>query len=137
VRVRWSTATLVALLAVLACTLFPFQFVGNRSVRSVGDVLLIGIGPDETLDIVENVLLFVPLGFTLTGYLKNKRLSALAVVTAVLFMSLCLSYAIEVLQLFMPGRFTSLTDVFSNIAGGGLGSMCLGLWHRLMRSSPF
>ena len=137
-RVRWSTATLVALLAVLACTLFPFQFyVGNHSVRSVGDVLLIGIGPDETPDIVENVLLFVPLGFTLTGYLKNKGLRALAVVTAVLFTSLCLSYAIEVLQFFMPGRFTSLTDVFSNTAGGGLGFLCFGLWHRLMRSSPF
>jgi glycopeptide antibiotics resistance protein len=121
-------ATSFALLAVLACTLFPFHFhASNHSLGSVWDVLLVPIGPDETPDILENVLLFLPLGFTMTGYFRHKRVSALAAITAVLFLSLCVSYAIEVLQLFMPGRFTSLTDVISNTAGGGLGFLCYGL----------
>jgi len=130
-RVGWSTATLFAFAGVLVCTLFPFDFYfSNHSFQSVWDVLLIGIGPDRSLDIFENVLLFLPLGFTFTGYLKHKRVRALAALTAVVFLSLCLSYAIEVLQLYLPGRFTSITDVLSNTAGAGLGFLCHSLWYR-------
>jgi len=125
-RVAWSTATLLALLAVLACTLFPFRFcLRHHAVRSIRDVLLIRIGPDEVPDIAENVLLFLPFGITLAGYLEHKRVRADAAVLVVLFLSFSISYVVEVLQLFMPGRFSSLTDVVSNTSGGGLGLLVL------------
>jgi VanZ family protein len=125
-RIRWLTATLVALLAVLACTLYPFRFSFRyHPVRSIWDVLLIGIGPDEAPDIAENVLLFLPFGITLAGYLENKTVRADAAVLVVLFLSFSISYVVEVLQLFMPGRFSSVTDVVSNTAGGGLGLLVL------------
>ena len=126
----WSIATLFALLAVLACTLFPFHFYfSNHSFRSV-NLGLIGIGTDTSPDILGNVLLFLPFGFTLTGYLEHKRVRALTAMAAALLVSLCFSYAIEVLQLFLPGRFASLNDILSNIAGGGLGFLCYSLWRR-------
>ena len=125
-RIRWLTATLVALLPVLACTLYPFRFSFRyHPVRSIWDVLLIGIGPDEAPDIAENVLLFLPFGITLAGYLEHKRVRADAAVLVVLFLSFSISYVVEVLQLFMPGRFSSVTDVVSNTSGGGLGLLVL------------
>jgi VanZ family protein len=137
VRVEWSTATLFALVAVLACTLFPFQLhVRDPWFRSVWDVLLIPIGPDTAPDVVENVLLFLPLGFTMTGYFRHRGIETLSAVARVLLLSLGISYSIEVLQLFMPGRFTSLTDVLSNTAGAGLGVLCHGAWRRGSVSGP-
>jgi glycopeptide antibiotics resistance protein len=124
-------ATMVALLAILVCTLFPFHFhVRDPSFRSGWDVLLIPIGPDRTPDILENVLLFVPLGFTMTGYFTHRRIKTLVAITGVLLLSLCVSYSVEILQLFMPGRFASLTDVLSNTAGAGVGVLCHSGWHR-------
>ena len=129
-RVGWSTATLFALLAVLACTLFPFHFCArDPPFRSVWDVLLIPIGPDTAPDVGENVLLFLPLGFAMAGYFTHRRIATLAAITGVLLLSLSVSYSIEVLQLFMPGRFTSLTDVLSNTAGAGLGVLCHRAWR--------
>jgi VanZ family protein len=46
-------------------------------------------------------------------------------VLVVLFLSFSISYVIEIVQLFMPGRFSSLTDVVSNTVGGGLGLLVL------------
>lgn len=131
-RVRWSTATLFALVAVFACTLFPFHFhIRERPFRSVWEVLLIPIGPDIAPDVLENVVLFMPLGFTMTGYFRHRGIETLSVVARVLLLSLGVSYSIEVLQRFMPGRFTSLTDVISNTAGAGLGVLCHSAWHRM------
>jgi VanZ family protein len=131
VRATWFVATLCALLVVIACTVFPFQFcVSDHSFRTVWDVLLIPIGPDETPDIIENVLLFLPLGFTMSGYSTHREFRTLAAVAGVLLLSLFVSYSIEVVQLFIPGRFTSLKDVLSNTAGAGLGVLCHSAWHR-------
>jgi glycopeptide antibiotics resistance protein len=131
VRVGWLMATMVAFLAIFVCTLFPFHlYVCDFSFRSGWDILLIPIGPDRAPDILENVLLFVPLGFTMTGYFTHRRIRTLAAITVVLLLSLCVSYSVEVLQLFMPGRFTSLTDVLSNTAGAGLGALCHSGWYR-------
>jgi VanZ like family len=114
----------------MACTLFPFHFyLSNQSFWSVWNLGLIGIGTDGSPDILGNMLLFLPLGFTLTGYLERKRVRALTAMAAALFVSLFFSYVIEVLQLFLPGRFASLSDILSNSAGGGLGFLCYSLWR--------
>jgi hypothetical protein len=63
--------------------------------------------------VILNVLLFVPLGLALTG---RGEVSLVPVVVA-----LSLSAAIELVQLWIPGRQPSITDVMSNGAGAGLG----------------
>jgi glycopeptide antibiotics resistance protein len=136
VRVDWSTATTAAVLMVLACTLVPLPFqVDARPVTSVPQLFVIGFGPDRGSDVVENVVLFLPFGFTLTGYLTQQGAATLSAVAAVLLLGASCSYAIEVLQRFIPGRFSSLTDVVANTAGVALGFLCHRLWYRHIRHS--
>jgi glycopeptide antibiotics resistance protein len=74
------------------------------------------------LDILLNILLFVPLGFGLTSYLMQKKSAVgLSIFGMILSVSFGLSYSIEILQVFQPSRFPSLFDVFSNCVGGLLG----------------
>ena len=122
-RDHWFVAGLCCLAFVLICTLFPFRFHPPvRPVRSVRD-LIVGVGPDRPFDVLENVVLFVPLGFTLTGLLFRKGFGGSAVLLGVLVFSVALSYGIEIAQVFLPGRFSSLTDVFANGAGAAIGSL--------------
>src|SRR5690606_34599814 len=83
-------------------------------------------------DVLANVLLYAPLGFfvpralALRGQIRPIAVAALA--------GLALSTTVEVVQIFIPGRTTSLVDVASNSAGaalGALGSVLAG-GHRLL-----
>lgn len=124
-RKRWTNTaiTLSGLLLILAITLDPYDFcfkVENNSVAH--DFLILGFGKTGILDVITNILLYIPLGFGLAGFLRQviqlERLPSLAITILVSF---GLSYSIEVLQVFMPSRFPSLIDVFSNSVGGLLG----------------
>lgn len=53
------------------------------------------------------------------AHLAHQRARALMAITAALVLSLCPSYSVEVLQVFLPGRFPFLTDLLSNTAGAG------------------
>jgi VanZ family protein len=71
-------------------------------------------------DVVGNVLLFLPLGFLFRAAARSAAarhpLTALAAGAAA-------SVALEVAQLFLPGRFPSPVDVLTNGAGAGLGAL--------------
>lgn len=73
-------------------------------------VLLVPEGAEGRADILLNVALFVPLGFLLERRLGLWRTALLGLV---------LSLMIETTQLFLPGRWSTLSD---------LGANCLGAW---------
>jgi VanZ family protein len=99
-------------LVVLALTLEPFQF----RFPSHYHMVLRG----SYRDIAENVLLFAPLGFLLrTG---SKRTRPTLGMDA-LIMGLVFSMGIEGLQLFLPKRYTTFSDVVANGAGAWLGAL--------------
>ena len=76
------------------------------------------------IDVVLNVLLFVPLGLALA--LRGVR------VRRVLLLGLLGSLAIELLQLFViTGRDASVSDVLTNTTGATLGAL-LGWWWRAL-----
>jgi glycopeptide antibiotics resistance protein len=130
-RPWWGVATGLALIVVLVCTLWPFTFAASSS-PAVNGPLSIAIGPELGPDILENTLLFLPFGFALTRYLEHGGKRRWVDMTAVLGASLALSYTIEALQAFLPGRVPSLTDVLANSAGG-----CLGFFlHIVRRDAP-
>ena len=86
-----------------------------------------GIKNFSTLDVVSNVLLFVPFGFLLLGARLSVR-SSLAPFLAVLLAwtyGLLFGFSIEIGQLFSPGRTASILDALCNaigaLAGGVLG----------------
>jgi hypothetical protein len=75
-------------------------------------------------DLILNVALFVPFGLALAA-------DRIRVPRAFLIGAL-LSAAIELAQLWIPGRQSSLSDVISNALGTGLGSALPIAWMRLV-----
>lgn len=92
-----------------AATLFPFELDRCGPQGWAVDIV--------PLDVVQNVLLFVPLGLAL----RRRSIGwAIGVVAA-------LSLGVETLQVWLP-RNPNLTDVVSNTAGGVLGWTAIQRW---------
>lgn len=72
---------------------------------------------DLALDIVANVLLFVPFGLFYAGRAQAKDFSLLAPIT----IALILSCGIELYQVYCHNRSTSLLDILNNGFGAYLG----------------
>ncbi len=75
-------------------------------------------------DIVLNILAFIPIGL-LVGAILRGRLGVGSVILVALGVCFTLSLGIEVLQSYLPGRWSTFTDVAANTAGGVLG---VALW---------
>jgi Concanavalin A-like lectin/glucanases superfamily/VanZ like family len=74
----------------------------------------------------KNVLIniggFVPLGFFFCADLSSVRRLDRAVLATIVFGGV-VSFAIEVLQAFLPTRDSGMTDIFTNTLGTGIGAM--------------
>jgi glycopeptide antibiotics resistance protein len=75
-------------------------------------------------DIILNVLAFAPIGILLSLLLR-RAFRPLPVLILVLVAAFGLSLSIEMLQIYLPRRWTTFTDVASNSFGALLGG---GLW---------
>lgn len=122
---------LVSLLIIFIVTLYPFGFsmrgIDNRKIISY---LVLERRPSSIYDILNNILLFLPFGFGFSGYsLQIRGIPARKTILAATIISFGISYIVEVLQIFLPSRCSSLTDVFSNSAGGFFGFFCFYLWE--------
>jgi hypothetical protein len=85
---------------------------------------LLDCGDPGLGDVVNNVLLFIPVGWVLRYWMRPGA----AVVTC-----LIMTVAIESLQAFaLVGRSPSLRDVLSNWSGGAAGIWLFGHWLRLL-----
>jgi VanZ family protein len=80
---------------------------------SLDRILLMPGGTQGRADILLNVALFVPLGFLLERSLGVTRTALLCLLA---------SLAIETIQLFLPGRWSTLSDLLANGLGGLLGA---------------
>jgi glycopeptide antibiotics resistance protein len=72
--------------------------------------------PIKVVDIVANVLLYVPFGYLCARHEEQR-------VWWILLYALALSLACEGAQLFSLSRFPSATDVACNVTGAWLGTM--------------
>jgi len=106
-RTRFLAATL---LPILVATLWPFP--GHEP---EGFISCIACGDHATSDVLLNILLFAPLGAALALQLSSVTRCALS--------AALLSATIELAQLYIPGRDSSLGDVLSNTLGGTLGAL--------------
>ena len=79
------------------------------------------------LDIADNIFLFIPFSYL---YLRSLASNHLRGLVTILLTSVLLSVAIEGAQLFSASRFTSMTDVVTNIIGAFLGAGFFLLWRR-------
>lgn len=72
-------------------------------------------------DILLNVGGFVPLGFVFCAYFLSSRSRKEAILLTI-FTAGLLSFAIEVLQMYIPRRVSGMTDIITNTLGAVLGA---------------
>jgi glycopeptide antibiotics resistance protein len=115
--------TCASLGVIVLMTLWPFDFSFSEPVlRSGRPLLLVGWGKSSASDVLLNAAMFIPFGVGIASVLTGwRRLTGLMSVTAVFGVCFAVSYAIEVLQLFMPSRYPALRDTLANSFGGVLG----------------
>jgi hypothetical protein len=110
-RVRAEVAAAVAVVVIAALTLTPQPVIGRGP---SGFNWCVGCGDFGGLDVLNNILLFLPLGAAL-AVLGWRRPVILAVAAS-------MSLAIELLQLtVVPGRYASAGDVLMNTVGAAAG----------------
>jgi len=110
---RLGSAVLAYMMGVtLIITLLPFHFAWPTHWR----VMTSG----SPLDVIANVLLFVPLGAL---FRVATRLSRRHAVMGALAAGVLVSMLIEALQLFEPDRYSSVLDVAANGTGAWVGSL--------------
>jgi glycopeptide antibiotics resistance protein len=74
-------------------------------------------------DVIQNILLFIPLGFLGGIFVHSIRMNLSTGTIAVVSFGMILSVSVEALQLFAPSRTTSLTDVCTNTSGTFIGAL--------------
>ena len=77
-------------------------------------------------DVLANLVGFVPLGFLFCAYCACARSRWQAIVYAILAGAI-LSFSIEVLQAYIPQRFSGMTDVITNTLGTWFGARLASL----------
>jgi VanZ family protein len=112
---------LAAIIAMIAYgSLYPFAF------HNVPD----GIGPLHTLfyswdktpgrgDFLSNIILYMPLGFI--GTVTVGKRTGVTQLALTILIGAGLSFAVETLQYYDPGRDTEATDFYSNVLGTAIG----------------
>lgn len=84
----------------------------------------------DLADGVINILGFTPFGFCLMVLLRQSGFSTRRAFILALLIGGGTSLTIEVLQVFLPSRDSSLLDLINNILGTGLGAMVQLYWQR-------
>ena len=124
-------------LCILALTLFPYDFF---FVETIADFTWAGLMARAhrpilmPLEFIANIVMFVPLGF---GFALKLRKQTVAALLLILWMSLIATLTIESLQIFLPSRTPSHTDLIANTAGGGLGFALWRCWQPVVQSPWF
>ena len=108
-----GTALLVYMVfMVFLMTLFPFDF---RLPAKIQIKILTNLA-----DFMANIVLFIPIGFL---FKLSRRPVKDALCLKPLFFGILLSMSIEFTQLFIPGRYTQVSDVITNGLGAWLGAI--------------
>lgn len=127
---KWTILLLISsLIFILFATLYPFNF-SVRFAVSLSNILNSFYHSSYLGDQIKNVILFLPFGLGLTGFLHKSKLRKLYTYAGVLAASFSLSFLVEALQVFLPSRSSTISDLITNFTGGALGMVCFYLWKR-------
>jgi VanZ family protein len=118
----------VAVLLILYVSLTPFRFVpgGPSSLKEAFELLTWARASRG--DMLNNVLLYAPLGFCV-ALLVEPRFGRAAALSAALVTGASLSLSMELLQASIAPRVPSLTDLTLNCIGAFAGALGGSTWH--------
>lgn len=126
---HWGRPILACgLLLILFTTVYPFRFFPVEVQDLSRNIDLRILRPGATIDYTRNVLLFIPIGFGVGALMTKRRSSFTTTLVLVLFVGLLVALSVEVMQLFLPDRETSVADILSNVSGAFLGFLLFTLW---------
>lgn len=83
-------------------------------------------------DVLINILGFIPFGFFLSAHLKNKLLSHFSAYFITIIAGGIISLSIELIQVYLPTRSSSLTDLICNVFGTILGIVLSRYIYRVL-----
>ncbi|MDZ8226042.1 VanZ family protein [Nostoc sp. ChiVER01] len=119
---------IISIVLVLLATLYPFNFSIPDSF-SIPKFFANFNNASNFQDQVNNFLLFMPLGFGLTRLLQKRKIKTGVQVFIVTLVSASLSFTVEGLQIFLPSRMPTPSDIMNNSIGGFIGFICFYLWN--------
>ncbi len=118
----WSYVLAIASLIVIAiATIYPFNFVVPQDL-SLQNIFGEFDRSSNLKDYANNIILFIPWGFSLAWILPRKKLTYIGILILAIIASFGISLTVETTQLFLPRRISNFTDVATNTIGGGLGA---------------
>jgi glycopeptide antibiotics resistance protein len=106
---------------------FDFSFQGTFSLTSLFSRFY---GWSDSSDWILNIILFVPFGFSLALSMQKVPSGCTIRNALVVIASAGLSATVEILQLFLPGRFPAFVDIIANSTGGLVGVSAFGYGDR-------
>jgi VanZ family protein len=112
----------ISVLIILVATLSPFRFALDGQLADPAALFgrfLSGLTTND--DIINNLLLFMPLGFGLAGLWHRNGWRAWQALLLTVGCGALLSLTVELAQLFLPGRSPTIRDLLTNSGGSGLG----------------
>lgn len=120
---NWFCLLLIAsLIGILTATLSPFNFVIPETLDFSTVIQKFHHGTNIK-DYVRNIFLFIPLGISLGGILGTyKHQPWLIILLAGLLSGIVLSSSIELSQITLNTRVSSISDIVCNSLGGTLGT---------------
>ncbi|MDP1650499.1 MAG: VanZ family protein [Rubrivivax sp.] len=128
-----SSATPLALAyaaLVLYASLYPFTGWRWPPGQTLPTMAVLAWPPwRHDFDLWSNLLGYLPLGALLLIAARRSGVRVLGTLALAVAAPALLSYAMEVLQHFVPGRHPSLKDLALNSAGALCGALLAGLWH--------
>ncbi|MGF2040509.1 MAG: VanZ family protein [Nostoc sp. CmiVER01] len=119
---------IINIVLVLLATLYPFNFSIPDSF-SIPEFFANFNNASNFQDQVNNFLLFMPLGFGLTRLLQKRKIKTGVQVFIVTLVSASLSFTVEGLQIFLPSRMPTPSDIMNNSIGGFIGFICFDIWN--------
>jgi VanZ family protein len=88
-------------------------------------------------DVTLNIIGFIPLGTLLVLYMKNRGWADVRAIVAAVATGLSISLVIELLQVLLPSRDSSLFDLINNTLGSGIGAWFgVAAWPCLQKMVP-
>jgi len=112
-------------------SLYPFGFsVESYDRTQLDNLFYFGLNNTSRGDLISNVLLFLPFGFLSARVAPGANIGLTARWIVMLTAGFSLAYALQVLQLVVPGRTPSGADALLNLAGCVAGALAARVWFR-------